>query len=283
MPIVTLEDRAVLRFTGPDAQRLLQDVLTPDLDGLAAGDAVAGALLTPQGKIMFDFVIARDSDTGFLIDIDAAYADDFVRRMTLYRLRAKLEMARADDLHVTAIWQEERPEGALRDTRFRSTGTVYRLYAPRQERVTGSAEDYVKLRIANSVAELGADFPPSDAFPHDVLMDRNGAVSFKKGCFVGQEVVSRMQHRATARRRLVQVFGSQDLPAGDIDITVDDRSIGTLGSRSGSEGLAIVRIDKAGAAIAASKAIRAGDQPVDIRLADWTGLSFPTDLQASEA
>ncbi|WP_404862270.1 YgfZ/GcvT domain-containing protein [Georhizobium sp. MAB10] len=283
MPIVTLEDRAVLRFTGPDAQRLLQDVLTPDLDGLSAGDVVAGALLTPQGKIMFDFVVARDSDTGFLIDIDAAYADDFVRRMTLYRLRAKLEMARADDLHVTAIWQEERPEGALRDTRFRSTETVYRLYAPRHERVTGSAGDYVKLRIANSVAELGADYPPSDAFPHDVLMDRNGGVSFKKGCFVGQEVVSRMQHRATARRRLVQVFASQDLPAGDIDITVDDRSIGTLGSRSGSEGLAIVRIDKAGAAIAAGKAIHAGDQPVDIRLADWTGLSFPTDLQASEA
>lgn len=283
MPIVTLEDRAVLRFIGPDAQRLLQDVVTPDLDGLAAGDAVAGAFLTPQGKIMFDFVIARDADTGFLIDIDDAYADDFVRRMTLYRLRAKLEMARADDLHVTAIWQEERPDGAVRDTRFRSRETVYRLYAPQHERVTGSAEDYVKLRIANCVAELGADFPPSDAFPHDVLMDRNGGVSFKKGCFVGQEVVSRMQHRATARRRLVQVFGSQDLPAGDIDITVDDRSIGTLGSRSGSEGLAIVRIDKAGAAIAAGKAIYAGNQPVDIRLADWTGLSFPTDLQASEA
>lgn len=283
MPIVTLEDRAVLRFAGSDAERLLQDVLTPDLDGLAASDAVGGALLTPQGKIMFDFVIARDADTGFLIDIDAAHADDFVRRMTLYRLRAKLEMARADDLHVAAIWQEKPPEGALRDTRFRGSETVYRLYAARHERATGSAEDYAKLRIANSVAELGADYPPSDAFPHDVLMDRNGGVSFKKGCFVGQEVVSRMQHRATARRRLAQVHGSQELPTGDSEITVDDRSIGTLGSRSGAEGLAIVRIDKAGAAIAAGKTIRAGDQPVDVRLADWTGLSFPTDLQASEA
>lgn len=283
MPIVTLEDRAVLRFAGSDAERLLQDVLTPDLDGLAASDAIGGALLTPQGKIMFDFVIARDADTGFLIDIDAAHADDFVRRMTLYRLRAKLEMARADDLHVAAIWQEEPPQGALRDTRFRGTETVYRLYGPLHERATGSAEDYTKLRIANSVAELGADYPPSDAFPHDVLMDRNGGVSFKKGCFVGQEVVSRMQHRATARRRLVQVHGSQELPTGDTEITVDDRSIGTLGSRSGAEGLAIVRIDKAGAAIAAGKTIRAGDQPVDVRLADWTGLSFPTDLQASEA
>ena len=283
MATVTLKDRAVIRFAGADASRLLQDVLTPDLDKLADDEALPGALLTPQGKVMFDFVIARDGDGGFLADLPASLADDFMRRMMLYRLRAKMEIERAEGLTVVAAWDGDAPQGARRDRRFRGERHVHRAYVGSAPADSATAEDYARLRIEESVAEMGPDYPASEAFPHDVLMDRNGGVSFRKGCFVGQEVVSRMQHRATARRRLVSVTGADVLPDGEVEITAGGRAIGTLGSRVSNTGLAIVRIDKAGAAMTSGAEIAAGGVPVTLTLAPWTGLSFETAAQAGEA
>lgn len=272
MPGTALPDRTVVRITGPDAEKLLQDVLTPDLGKLDGGNALPGALLTPQGKIMFDFVIGRDGADGFLIDIDREHAEAFAKRMALYKLRAKAEIGIDEALTVGACWREKPPEGALRDLRFRENEPVYRLYG---NDIQGNDRDgYTRLRLAHGVAESGADFALSDVFPHDVLMDLNGGVSFRKGCFVGQEVVSRMQHRGTARRRLALVTADEALPASGTEITAGGKTIGTLGTVLGSDGLAIVRTDRAGSAVDAGTPVTAGDVTVRLSLPEWTGLQM---------
>lgn len=274
MPTVLLSERAVVRIDGPEAEKLLQDVITPDLNTLGPEDALGGALLTPQGKIMFDFVIARDGDDGFLLDLDSGHSKDFVKRMMLYRLRAKVQIATDPAVSVFAAWERERLPGAKADRRFPGSTGVMRLYsseAPAQ--MDGGSEDYVRLRIQGGVAESGHDFAPGDAFPHDILMDLNGGVSFKKGCFVGQEVVSRMQHRGTARRRLVHVEAESPIESGEI--TAGGKTIGTIGSVVGTSGLAIVRTDRAAAVIETGTTPEANGVPVTLALPGWSGLRFP--------
>jgi folate-binding protein YgfZ len=127
------------------------------------------------------------------------------------------------------------------------------------------------------------DYALQDAFPHDVLMDINGGLSFRKGCYVGQEVVSRMQHRGTARRRVVTVTSAEPLPASGSEITAAGKPIGTIGTVVGHEGIAIVRIDRAGEAIAAGKPLLAGTVPVTLALPAWSGLVFPSAADEATA
>ena len=138
-----------------------------------------------------------------------------------------------------------------------------------------TVQDWHAHRLANGVGESGDDFPLGDAFPHDVLMDQNGGVSFRKGCFVGQEVVSRMQHRGTARRRLLIAEGATALPEPGMDIVAGERTIGTLGSVSGSRGLALVRIDRAAKAISNGDTISAGGTAIVLSIPDWASFDFP--------
>ena len=277
MPTVLLPDRIAVSVKGPDAGHLLQNLITTDLDALKDGEAKAGALLTPQGKIMFDFLISRDGADGFRIDMRRDAADDFVRRMMLYKLRAKAEIAKQDQVVVAASWgnDSDGPIGVV-DTRFRLE-PVFRVYSAVSPPESGDAGDYTALRIANAVAESGADYALSDAFPHDVLLDQIDGVGFGKGCYVGQEVVSRMKHRGTARRRVLNVRGAGDLPAAGTDLTVNGRVVGALGSVAGRDGLAIVRIDKAKAAMDAGQPILASETPVEVAIPSWVSFAFPAD------
>src|SRR5690606_9565916 len=120
-------------------------------------------------------------------------------------------------------------------------------------------------------------YAAGDAFPHDVLLDQNGGVGFRKGCYVGQEVVSRMQHRGTARRRVLIAKGDADLPASGTEVKAGERAIGTLGSSSGPDGLAIVRIDRVKDALDAGQAITAGGVVLTLSIPDWARFTFPQD------
>lgn len=275
----TLTDRALVEVTGPDAESLLQGIVTTDLSNLATDEAKPGALLTPQGKILFDFVVSRDGSDGFRLELDRAAAADFVKRLTLYRLRAKVEIKHDDAPAVSVVWNEE-PEGGIRDTRFRAGPSVWRRYgAPTVAEVSPQA--YALLRIAAGVAESGHDFPSGDAFPHDVLYDLNGGVSFRKGCFVGQEVVSRMQHRGSARKRVAIVDADEPLQESGNALEADGRPVGTLGTVAGTRALAVVRTDKAADAMHANTPITVGGQPVRLSFPAWTGLTF--ERPAAEA
>ena len=287
MPTARNGDRAAILVEGPEAEHFLQNVLTLDLDGLGAGEARPGALLTPQGKILFDFLVSRRGDTGFLIDAAADSAGDLVRRLTLYRLRAKAEISVQDQIVVATRWQDDSAASQtdsswLADRRFPPEAHVARHYG---EAVATDADagDFTRLRIAHGVAEAGADFAASDAFPHDVLMDLNGGVGFRKGCYVGQEVVSRMQHRGTARRRVMIASGVSDLPESGTAVEAGGRVIGALGSVAGRDAIAIVRIDRVRDALDGGLPITAGGVALSLSIPAWAGYTLPQADSADES
>ncbi|MCO6177702.1 folate-binding protein YgfZ [Ciceribacter sp. RN22] len=273
MPAAFLPDRALIRVSGAEAEHFLQNLVTTDVAALPVGEARPGALLTPQGKILFDFLISRDGD-GFLLETAAGQQADLVKRLTMYKLRAAVTITAEPEAGVTVSWGDEQDAAALLDRRFAIAGTVL---GRRPGRYAGEDDGaYLNLRIAAGIAESGADFALQDAFPHDVLMDRNGGVGFKKGCYVGQEVVSRMQHRGTARRRVVLVGGETPLPTPGTEITAGGKPVGTLGSVHGEKGLAIVRIDRVGEALTKGVPVLAGETALTVSLPAWSGLDFPT-------
>lgn len=271
MPSAFLPDRAFVRIAGADAEHFLQNLITTDLGALAENELRPGALLTPQGKILFDFLISRAGD-GFHIDIPADQMDAFIRRMTMYKLRSPVTIEALPVTGATVTWGES--ADGVADHRFALAGTELRRQIGR-EGDPADREGYDALRILHGVPESGADYALQDAFPHDVLFDKSGGVSFRKGCYVGQEVVSRMQHRSTARRRVVILSADASLPATGTEITIGGKSIGALGTVAGDRALAIVRIDKAGEAMAAGEPILAGDVLVTVALPSWSGLTFP--------
>jgi len=287
MPAVFLKDRSLLFVSGAEAQSFLQNLITTDIVSLEADEARPGALLTPQGKILFDFMIWQNSD-GYTIETDAGQRDGLLKRLTMYKLRAAVTLAPGTEEGVTVSWGEDAEGGqgvrdsqGVRDNRFAKAGVTL-------TRRPGKHGDdakalYDALRISHGIVTSGSDFALQDAFPHDVLMDFNGGLSFRKGCYVGQEVVSRMQHRGTARRRVVTVSAATTLPEAGTEITAAGKPVGTLGSVEGGSGLAIVRIDRAGAAMAAGTPLLAGETPVSLVLPEWSGLVFPASADEASA
>ncbi len=284
MPTVELSGRTIVDVDGNDAEHFLQNILTTDLDALRDGEARAGALLTPQGKILFDFLISRHGDQGFAIECRSDVSDDLMRRLTLYRLRAKAEISKREESLMLVSWHSEssasetdsgEQDTGLSDTRFPRALQVVRHHSGTSDDATASAAEWLKLRIANGVAESGTDYALGDVFPHDVLLDQNGGVSFRKGCFIGQEVVSRMQHRGSARKRVLIAEGVTDLPEPGTEIRAGSRAIGTLGSVSGTSGLVLVRIDRAAEAMAANTPILAGTVAMQLTIPDGSDFSFP--------
>ncbi|MGE0282591.1 MAG: folate-binding protein YgfZ [Rhizobiaceae bacterium] len=288
MPTVQLEDRALITLAGLDAEHFLQNIITTDLDALKAGEAKPGALLSPQGKILFDFLVFRDGDQRLALDCRCDVIPDFARRLMLYRLRAKVEISADDDRKVSVRWADSgassniesgnsSPDSnTMADTRFPKELDVARFYGPA---VSGTADRtaWDKLRIEHGIAESGSDYELGDAFPHDVLLDQMNGVGFGKGCYIGQEVVSRMQHRGTARRRVLIATGAGPLPAAGAELMADGRSVGTLGTTVGSRGLAIARIDKVKAAMDSGQPIVGGAVPVGLAIPDWAKFTFPQD------
>ncbi|MCO6392803.1 folate-binding protein [Aliihoeflea aestuarii] len=275
MPVVHLTDRALIAVTGQDAEHFLQNLITTDLAALGAHEARPSALLTPQGKILFDFLISRAGD-GFVIECSAEMADDLVKRLTIYKLRAKVEISKQSEQVVAISWGDESAaspsDSSLRDTRFEEPVIRYHAAVPN---ATTDASAWIALRAANGIAESGSDFDLSDVFPHDVLYDQNGGVGLKKGCFVGQEVVSRMQHRGTARRRVMIAHADVGLPDAGSDVTVNGRSIGKLGSSADGAAIAIMRIDKVKDALDAGDDIVAGGARVMLTIPSWARYTLP--------
>ncbi len=281
MPSLRLADRSLVEISGPDAETLLQGVLTIDLNTLEHGEVRAAALLTPQGKILFDFLISRSGDDGFRIETARPNAADFAKRLMLYKLRAKAEISVVEDAPVVVSWAEA-ADGGLKDTRFRAGETVCRRYGEADAAREAVPGDYDRLRIESGVAESGRDFDLPDAFPHDVLLDLNGGVSFRKGCFVGQEVVSRMHHRKSARKRIAIVEADEELPASGTALEAGGRGVGTLGTVAGSRGLALVRTDRVADALAGGGGVTAGGTRVRLSFPAWTGLSFDQPAGAGQ-
>ncbi len=282
MPIALLPDRALVTVTGPDATALLQGVLTCNVETLGEAEARLGALLTPQGKILFDFLISRIAD-GFRLDVAADRAADLAKRLSLYKLRAKAEIAADPTVAVAAAWSGSTTAAetaVAADSRHPDLGA--RLYAAEGAfSADASEEDYHAHRIALAVPEGGRDYAYSDAFPHEALMDQLGGVDFRKGCYVGQEVVSRMQHRGTARTRLLAVEYPEAAAAPGSEIQAGAKVLGTTGSSAGRKGLALVRLDRLGDALATGEPLRAEGKPLAVARPGYA--TFPMPEAGGEA
>lgn len=246
-----LPDRGVVAIEGTDAVKFLNGLVTNEVSQLAAGEAAHAALLSPQGKILFDFLAVR-TDVGFVLDVPADKVADLVKRLSMYKLRSAVTVIDASaQSTVGAVWgTTDKPTVAdhslmYRDPRHELLG--WRLITssrrPDAQTNTASAPPYHAHRIAIGVPEGGKDYDYGDAYPHEADFDLFNGVSFKKGCYVGQEVVSRMQHKTVVRKRVVRASGTGDLQPG-ADVTYNGVAIGRIGSVDGRNALAMMRLDR---------------------------------------
>jgi hypothetical protein len=268
---------------GADARKYLQGLITNDIGKAQGVHAIHAGLLSPQGKILFDFFAIAAGD-GFLIDVAEDRAGELLKRLSFYRLRAQVEIEEEPSLAVAAAWggTPHLPEGAIvyADPRLPELG--FRLLvaqgtnAPDLGCEPARQEDYDAFRIGLGVPEGGRDYAFGEAFPHEALFDQLCGVDFAKGCYIGQEVVSRMEHRGTARKRIVPVEGEAPLPASGTSVEADGVPIGTLGSVSGASGLALVRLDRAEEALARGRALMAGGVKIALRRPAFARFPVPT-------
>jgi folate-binding protein YgfZ len=274
MATILRNDRALFRFSGPDAHRLLNDVLTGHIP-LQDGPAAWWALLSPQGKILAEGLVGH-VDEALWLDVHESVADDFFKRMRMYKLRAKVEI---EDLRATyrVGFSSEQVPGAQPD-RLGPVQLGWRVIAPADGIGTWSFDDtpYHRARIEAGLLHQGNDFPGNDAFAHDLGMDLLEGIDFVKGCYVGQEVVSRMKHRGTARRRPVIVSGIE-APSGTA-VIAGGREAGTLGQVVDGRAVAILRLDR----ITDPATVTVGGKSVDIRLPEWASYQFGDAGSAEE-
>jgi folate-binding protein YgfZ len=286
---IPLPERALLVVAGKDAAHFLHNLLTANIETLAPGAMRSAALLTPQGKIITEMLVANAGEEGdaeglFLLDVSIGYVDDLLARLAQYKLRAEVTIGHAPEATGVAVLFDA-PDFAsediyvFADPRHASLGK--RLVGPTEalKAIAAGFEPaepaaYHRRRVSLGVPEMGKDYPSIDAFPHEVLLDQLGGVDFKKGCYVGQEVVSRMEHRGTARTRALPVrflngfgvLGGAMVKAGEI-------VLGSIGESFGDRAIARVRLDRLEEAMASGAELVAGGVPIAASKPDF--VSFP--------
>lgn len=265
MTIHLRADRAVFRFSGPDAHKLVNDVVTGHIPQ-KPGTAAWWALLSPQGKVLAEGLAGWAEDALWL-DVHQSVADDFFKRMKMYRLRAQVVIDDLRETHRVGYSDAAAPEFVSHQD---GNGLGWRMIAPLEAAAGWLADDlaYQRARIARGIAQLGPDFPTVDAFAHDLGMDILDGIDFVKGCYVGQEVVSRMKHRGTARRRPVIVSGI-DAPSGTA-VTAGNREAGNVGQVVDGKAVAILRLDR----ITDPASVTVDGKPVAVSLPDWATYQF---------
>ncbi len=290
----TLNSRSVIEVTGSDAQEFLQGLITNNISAVNPGKAAYAALLTPQGKILFDFFVCQPQPGIYWLECSRQQYADLAKRLTFYKLRADVTItALSDDHKVTCIWGEgandllenERAGAALGGYGYidpRTPAAGVRLIA-----TVDSASDigtevdartYTAHRVHLGLADSDEDIGTSQRFVHECNLDMTNGVDFSKGCYVGQEVVSRMHHKQAARKRILPVSSSMPLTKGDA-IIASDKSIGEVLTTTGTSALAVLRLDKADAAIVAGDNLTAGGSAITLHKPDWANFTFPGETK----
>ena len=268
--IFALPDRGVIAVNGPDASTWLDNLVTNDLTSLDKRPLLFTALLSPQGKILFEFFVYKNREH-LLLETSRSVIDDLVKRLKLFKLRAKVELT--DVTHYwTTIWGTgslSAPTtalslGAILGSDPRSSEGLWRGLCPTAKLQSAFGQgDYLAERVRRGIPEAPHDYALGDTFPHEANYDLQDGVSFTKGCFVGQEVVSRMQNKTVVRKRVVRVTSTAPLTSG-IAITTGAATIGTIGSTDGQNALALLRLDRVVEAIDQCEPVRAGNHDIAI-------------------
>jgi len=291
-----LLDRAILRITGGDAREWLQGLVSNDMDDVTETRSIYAALLSPQGKILFDFFVVADGQD-FLLDCEKDRRNDLAKRLAMYQLRSAVRIDADDDLQVAALYSEKALEtaGVLQDsagtTRSGFGGTVFvdprcaalgaRLIgrgAPLADELeaamislSGEAH-YHERRLMLGVSNGSRDLVPDKAFVLESNLEELAGVSFSKGCFIGQEVTARTKHKSTLRKRILPVQVEGALPGSGSKIVAEGSEIGTLLSGQGTRGLALVRLDRWQAAIEESSEISCEGAQATIQVPPWLNI-----------
>lgn len=268
---VVLPNRGIVAVNGSDAMKLLQGLVTNDVALLDTQPAIYAGLLSPQGKILFDFILVKTPD-GALIDVARDQTAPLVKRLTMYKLRAAVTIADVSEEHavVAVFGPDARFERGIvySDPRLPDLGLRAIVDPKDAVAVTSDAAAYHDFRVGLGVPEGGQDYAFGDAFPHEALFDQLHGVSFTKGCYVGQEIVSRMEHRGTARKRIVPVTSNGPLVEGAA-VMAGDVEIGRLGSVAGSRGLALLRLDRVDEFAAKGVQLTAEGAPITVSIPAW--------------
>jgi folate-binding protein YgfZ len=296
MKAALLPDRGVVKVDGDDARKFLNGLVTSDIAKMTPEAASFTALLTPQGKIIVDFILTEAPPTdggGFFLDCPRALAPTLLQRLNFYKLRAKVMIEDlSETLGVLAVWDgDAATEYGLcyRDPRLAALGL--RCMLPPHLAADAAADlgaelveasAYEAHRIALGVPRGGLDFIYGDAFPHETDMDQFGGVDFDKGCFVGQEVVSRIEHRGTARSRVVPVAFDGFAPEAGTPVSAGGKAVGTFGSGAQGRGLAMLRLDRVGDAVAAGEPLVAGGVQIRLVKPAWAQFAWPDEASAAE-
>ena len=238
-----LSNRSIFRISGEDSRPFLQGLVTQDILHIKKNEGAFASLLTPQGKILFDFFLTPESD-GFFIDCDSGSAPPLLKRLTLYKLRAKVTITLETDL-VVAVGDVRDPVVSYKDPR---TDELPARAIVRRTDMPVADQEYEKLRLAIGVPEFGKDFGGDEVFLLDVNYDALNAVSYKKGCFVGQEVTSRMKRKGETRKRTLIAAFEGPPPAKGESVMAGDQSIGEILSGCDGAALALIRLDRLKAA-----------------------------------
>jgi tRNA-modifying protein YgfZ len=295
MQAALLPDRGVVKVTGEDARKFLNGLATNDIGKITPGAACFAALLTPQGKIIVDFIAAEappEDGGGFFLDCPRALVVTLVDKLNFYKLRAKVMVEDLSPvLGVMAVWDGERDTEyglCYPDPRLPALGMRVMLpphLAAEAAADLGAAlmeaDDYETHRIALGVPRGGADFSYGDTFPHEADMDQLAGVDFDKGCYVGQEVVSRVEHRASARSRLVPVAYDDFAPSAGLPVMAGDKEVGHLGSAAKGRALALLRLDRVADALAAGTPLTCGGIALRLLKPNWAKFTWPGEAQAA--
>jgi folate-binding protein YgfZ len=294
MKAALLTDRGVIAVKGNDARRLLNGLLTTDIAVVGPGIARFAALLSPQGKIAVDgFVAQGPSDDTLMIDCPRALTARLVERLNFYKLRAKAQIEDvSDQIGVLAAWDGT---GKLRggvvfdDPRLPALGL--RVILEPQGAEAAAAElgaqltdpqPYEAHRIALGIPSGGLDFAYGDAYPHEADMDQLNGIDFEKGCYVGQEVVSRMEHRGRIRTRVVPVSYAGSPPQVGTPVRAGGKAVGTMGSTAAGRGLALLRLDRVEEALTASLTLEADGINLAVVRPSWARFALPGNPMAGE-
>lgn len=295
MQAALLPDRGVVKVAGEDARKFLNGLVTADMGKVAPGQAAFAALLTPQGKIIVDFIVAEapaEDGGGFFLDCPRALVPTLVEKLNFYKLRAKvIAEDLSEALGVMAVWdgQGDTEYGlCYGDPRLEALGLRVMLpphlaaeAAADLAATLVDADAYEAHRIALGVPRGGGDFSYGDTFPHEADMDQLGGVDFDKGCYVGQEVVSRVEHRASARSRLVPVAYEDAAPLPGLPVMAGDKQVGHVGSAAKGRALAMLRLDRVADALAAGTPLTCGGITLSVVKPDWARFAWPGEAQAA--
>jgi tRNA-modifying protein YgfZ len=298
MQAALLPERGVVKVAGENARHFLNGLATNDIGKVAPGSARFAALLTPQGKIIVDFLMveaATEDGGGFFLDCPRALAPALVEKLNFYRLRAKVTIEDLSGaLGVMAVWdgQNNRPAESdyglcYADPRLAALGSRIMLPPQLASEAAGdlgatlaTPEAYDAHRIVLAIPRGGHDFSYGDTFPHEADMDQLGGIDFDKGCYIGQEVVSRVEHRAAARNRVVPIT-FENAPIPGLPVTAGDKPLGMVGSSAKGRGLALLRLDRVADALASGTPILCGNLPIQVEKPAWATFAWPGESKAA--